>query len=70
MDPEAALQMDVALADLVHSRLDSFNFAKDPKMQHVLHNARRPPLTYESPGADKMGGELLSHLYEIHQTQE
>ena len=70
VDPEAALQMDIALADLVHSRLDSFSFAKDPKLQHVLHIARRLPPTYVPPDPKKMGGELLSHLYQVNWEQE
>ena len=70
VDPEAALQMDVALADLVHSRLDSFNFAKDPKLKVVLQIARRLPPTYVPPDANKMGGELLSHLYRVNWEQE
>ena len=43
VDPQASLEMDVALADLVHGRLDTFTFGKDPKVQRVLDIARRLP---------------------------
>ena len=70
MDPQASLEMDVALADLVHGRLDTFTFGEDPKVQRVLDIARRLPASYKPPNRNRMGGELLRKLCDVNWVQE
>ena len=69
-DPQAAAEMDVALADLAHSNLYGSNFAEDAKLQRVLDIARRLPPTYTPPGRYKMGGTLLTKLYDVNWIKE
>ena len=70
MDPHAAREMDVAIADLVHSNLYKFKFAEDAKFQRVLDIARRLPPAYKPPAAHHVGGVLLDKLYEVNWHQE
>jgi len=42
-DPQAAAEMDVALADLAHSNLYGSTFGEDAKLCRVLAIARRLP---------------------------
>lgn len=65
-DPKATMEMDVAIADLVHSNLYKFNFAEDAKFQRVLDIARRLPPNYKPPSAHIVGGVLLSKLYDVN----
>lgn len=69
-DPQAALEMDVALADVTHSNLYPFGFSEDAKMQRVLDIARRLPPSYKPPGRNRMGGALLDKLYDVNWAQE
>ena len=54
-DPQAAAEMDVALADLAHSNLYGSNFAEDTKLQRVLDIARRLPQPTHRRGATRWG---------------
>jgi hypothetical protein len=69
-DPQAAAEMDVALADLAHSNLYGSSFGEDIKLQLVLDIARRLPPSYTPPGRFKMGGPLLTKLYDINWSKE
>ena len=69
-DPQAAAEMDVALADLAHSNLYGSTFGEDAKLHRVLAIARRLPPSYTPPGRTKMGGPLLSKLYDVNWEQE
>ena len=69
-DPKAVEEMDVALADLVHSNLYGSTFGEDPKLQIVLDIARRLPPSYKPPGRNKMGGPLLDKLYDVNWSNE
>jgi len=68
--PQAAAEMDVALADLAHSNLYGSSFGEDIKLQLVLDIARRLPPSYTPPGRFKMGGPLLTKLYDINWSKE
>ena len=69
-DPQAAAEMDVALADLAHSNLYGSTFGEDAKLCRVLAIARRLPPSYNPPGRNKMGGPLLNKLYDVNWEQE
>jgi hypothetical protein len=69
-DPEAAMKMDVAIADLVHSNLYKFKFAEDAKFQRILDIARRLPTSYKPPTSHHVGGVLLDKLYDVNWHQE
>jgi hypothetical protein len=62
--------MDVVIADYVYSRMHDFNAGEDPKFKRILELARRLPPTYEPPSAYKIGGELLTTLYDVNWDQE
>jgi hypothetical protein len=47
-----------------------FNTGEDPKFKRILELARRLPPTYEPPSAYKIGGQLLTTLYEVNWDQE
>ncbi len=63
-DPDAPAKMDIALADLTHSRILPFNFPEDMKMAKVLEIARTLPANYKPPGRHKISGMLLNTLYD------
>ena len=62
-DPNAKAEMDMALADLTHSKLLPFGFPEDVKLKKVLDIARRLPADYKPPGRKKVSGPLLDTLY-------
>jgi hypothetical protein len=62
--------MDVAIADLVHSKLYDHNFGVEPKFAKILNIARRLPSSYKPPSAYKLGGELLNKLYNVNWATE
>ena len=62
-DPAAKAEMDVALADLIHSKMLPFIFSECPKIMKVLEIARRLPLDYIPPGRHTISGKLLDGLY-------
>jgi hypothetical protein len=70
VDPSVKTEMDVAIADFIHSRQYDFQTAEDPKFKRIIRLARRLPQTYEPPSAYKVGGELLLKLYDINWEQE
>ena len=69
-DPRAEMEMDVAIADLIHSNLLKFGLAEDPKFQRMLDIARRLPPTYKPPTRYHVGGKLLDKLYDVNWMQE
>ena len=69
-DPQASVEMDVALADMAHSNLYGSSFGEDEKLQRVLDIARRLPPSYKPPGRFKMGGTLLAKLYDVNWDKE
>ena len=70
VDPATKMQMDVAIADYIHSRQLDFNTGVDPKFKRILDLARRSPPNYEPPSAFKVGGQLLRTLYDVNWEQE
>ncbi len=70
VDPSVKTEMDVAIADFIHSRQYDFQTAEDPKFKRIICLARRLPQTYEPPSVYKVGGELLLKLYDINWEQE
>jgi hypothetical protein len=62
-DPVATMEMDFAIADMIHSNLLPFSFSTNPKFKRVLEIARRLPRNYSPPNRNRIGGELLEHLY-------
>ena len=69
-DPRSEMDMDVAIADLIHSNLYKFGLAEDPNFQRVLDIARRLPPTYKPPSAYRVGGKLLDKMYDVNWMQE
>ena len=63
-NPQAEKAMDVAIADLIHSRGDSFSLSNCPKFVRVLNCAKMIPSTYKPPGRNEIGGQYLDELYE------
>ena len=65
-DPQACLEMDVAIADFVLSRMYDFALVKDEKFRKMLQIARRLPPSYKPPSAARIGGELLTTIYDVN----
>ena len=69
-DPAAELQMDVAIADFILSKNYDFSLAEDEKFKHMIDVARKLPPNYKPPSAYKVGGELLTKLYDVNWERE
>jgi hypothetical protein len=55
------MQMDVAIANYVHSRILDFNTGENPKFMRILELPRRLAPTYKPPSVYKIWGQLLTH---------
>ena len=63
-NPQCRTQLDIAVADFIHSNLLSFNIADCPKFQRILHLAGKVVgQGYKPPGRREIGGSLLTQLY-------
>eukprot|EP00804_Cyclotella_cryptica_P010587 CCRYP_015162-RA/>CCRYP_015162-RA protein AED:0.70 eAED:0.70 QI:0/0/0/1/1/1/2/0/189 len=51
VDPAVKTEMNVAIADFIHSRQYDFKTAEDPKFKRILQLAWRFPPTYQPPSA-------------------
>ena len=56
--------MDVAITDLILSKLFPFKFGEDKKLLKALSIARRLLLNYVPPNRNRLGGDLLHKLYD------
>ena len=65
-NPEREKKMDIAIADLIHSRLLPFSLAEDPKFLKILQLASRVPSSYTPPDRNAVGGVLLDTIYEAN----
>ena len=68
-DPNAKAQMDVTVADMIHSNAMPFVFARDLKFLRCLELARKVPVDYILPDCHAISGPLLKALYTINLTE-
>lgn len=62
--PRARTQLDIAIADFIHSNLLSFSIAGYPKFQRILDLAAQVVgQGYKPPHRNEIGGSLLTQLY-------
>lgn len=62
--PRARTQLDIAIADFIHSNLLSFSIAGCPKFQRILDLAGQVVgQSYKPPHRHEIGGSLLTQLY-------
>ena len=64
IDPEAPKKLDVALANMVHSKGLDFNLPQDALMKRVLDIARTCPDKYTPPDRNRIVNDLLDHMYD------
>jgi hypothetical protein len=63
-NPRARTELDIAVADFIHSNLLSFSIAGCPKFQRILDLAGQVVgQGYKPPHREEIGGPLLTQLY-------
>ena len=63
VDPNAAAQMHVAIADFLHSHCLPFYLAEDPKLAKIIEIGRTLGLNYKPPFRQDVSGKYLYPLY-------
>lgn len=69
-DPAASLEMDVAVADFVLSGMYDFALVKNEKFKRIFEIARKLPPNYKLPSHKRVGGELLTTIYDVNWANE